>query len=104
MLASCYGVVGGTTERVVNARVVCRMPEEQRGDAGDVKSTRGVPRQQTSAEVAGGELVNTAGVASVRLTGMVMEPREDEARWIGIRRVVKLAECGFSKVASGEQR
>ena len=64
-------VGGGTTERVLKARVVCRMPEERRSDAGGAKSTRGVPWQQTSAETAGGELANTAGVASVRSTETV---------------------------------
>ena len=59
-------VVGCTLERVVKALVVCRMPKEQRDDARDAKSTRGVPWQQTSAEAAGGEPVNAAYAASVR--------------------------------------
>ena len=91
-------VVAGTIVRVVRARVVCRMPEEQRGDARDAKSSRGVPWQQTSAEIAEGELVNTAYVASVRLTGTVVEPREDEARWFFIKREVKLVECPCGSV------
>ena len=36
------------------------------------------------AERAQGDLVNMACVASVRLTGTVMEPREDKARWFCI--------------------
>ena len=94
-------VVVGTTERDVKAGIVFRMPEEQRGDARGATSTRGVPWQQTSAETAEGELVNAACVASVRLTGTVMEPRHDKARWFCIRRGVKLAECGFSKGCEG---
>ena len=95
------GVVVGTTGRVVKARVVCRMPEEQRSDAGDTKSVRGVPWQQTSAETAEGELVDMACVASVRLTGAVKEPREDKARWFCIKREVKLAKCGLSMDCEG---
>ena len=53
--------------------------------------------QQTSAEIAEGELVNAACVASVRSTGKVMEQREDKARWFRIKRGVELAKCGFSK-------
>ena len=49
-------VVGGTTERVVKARIVCLLLEEQRRDARDAQSTRGVPWQQTSAETVGGEV------------------------------------------------
>ena len=51
------GVVVGTTGRVVRARIVCRMEEEQRGDARGTQSVRMVPWQQTSAERAQGELV-----------------------------------------------
>ena len=53
--------------------------------------------QQTSAEIAEGELVNTAFVAS----GKVMELREDKARWFRIKREVELAKCGFSKDCEG---
>ena len=42
-----------------------------------------------------------ACVAGVRLTGTVMEPRKDEARWFCINREVKLAECGFSLDCEG---
>ena len=42
------GVVVGTTGRVLRARIVCRMAEEQRGDARGTKSVRWVPWQQTS--------------------------------------------------------
>ena len=59
-------VVGGTIERVVKARIVSRMPNEQWDHARDVKSTRGVPWQQTSDETTGGERVHAAFVASVR--------------------------------------
>ena len=38
------------------------MPVEQRGDARDTKSVRGVPWQQTSAETAEDELVSMACV------------------------------------------
>ena len=69
------------------------MPELQRGDARGTKSARGVSWQQCSAETVEGELVSMACVASVRLTGTVMEPRKDKARWFCIRRAVKLAKC-----------
>ena len=91
-----HGVVVGTTGRVLRACIVCRMAEEQRGDARGTKSVRWVPWQQTSAERAQSNLVNLACVASVRLTGTVMEPREDNACWFCIGREVKLARCGFS--------
>ena len=116
-------VVVGMADRVVKARVVYRVPEEQRDGARDTRSVRGVPWQQTSAEIGGGELrarvsdlwsstlrwdvqlagsqprdrrkifthtralkdvtlqdatVNAACGASVRVTGKVMEPRENE--------------------------
>ena len=125
-------VVGGTTDRVVKARFVHRVPRQQ--------------RQQTSAEIVGGEMkarvsdlwsgtfrwdvqlagsqprdrrkiithrravkdvtlqdatVNAACVASVRVTGTVMEAREDKARWFCIRREVELAKCGFSVECEG---
>ena len=44
------------TERVVKARIVHRVPKEQRDGARDTKSVKGVPWQQTSAETARGEL------------------------------------------------
>ena len=49
-------VVVGMADRVVKARVVYRVPEEQRDGARDTRSVRGVPWQQTSAEICGGEL------------------------------------------------
>ena len=49
-------VVVGMTNRVVKARVVYRVPKEQRDGARDTRSVRGVPWQQTSAETLGGEL------------------------------------------------
>ena len=70
-------VVGATERVVVKARVVCRMREEQRGDARDARSARGVPWQQNSAETAEIELVSMTCGASVRLTRKVMETRED---------------------------
>ena len=94
-------VTHGTTDRVVKARVGCRMPEEQRSDARDTKSVRGVPLQQTSAETAEGGLVNAACVVSVRLTRTVVERREDKARWFRGRREVELAKCGFSVGCEG---
>ena len=45
--------------------------------------------------------VNAACVASVRVTGTVMEPREDKARWFCIRPEVEHAKCGFSKDCEG---
>ena len=64
-------VVVGTTDRVVKARIVSRVPKEQRDGARDVRSTGNESWQQTSAEIAEGELVNAACVASVRSTGKV---------------------------------
>ena len=90
-------VVVGTTDRVVKARIVYRVPNEQRDGARDVRSTRNESWQQTSAEIAEGELVNAACVASVRSTGKVMELREDKARWFCIKREAELAKCGFAK-------
>ena len=58
------------TDRVVKARIVYRVPKEQR----DHVTNR--EEQQTSAEIAEGEVVNAAYVASVRSTGKVMELRE----------------------------
>ena len=129
-----------TTDRVVKACLVYRVPKEQRDGATNREG------QQTSAETAGGELrarasdlwsstlrldvqltgsqprdrrkilthtravkdvtwqdatVNAACVASVRVTRKVMEPREDKARWLCIRREVELAKCGFSKDCEG---
>ena len=45
-----------TTDRVLKARFVRRVPEEQRDGARDTRSVKGVPWQHTSAETAGGEL------------------------------------------------
>ena len=45
LVDSSDGVVNDMIGRVVNARVVCHVTEEQRGDARDAKSTRGVPWQ-----------------------------------------------------------
>ena len=45
--------------------------------------------------------VNAACVASVRLTGTVMEPSDDKASWFCIKREVELAKCGFSKDCEG---
>ena len=91
-------VVVGTTDRVVKARIVCRAPKEQRDGARDAKSTRSVSWQQTSADTAGGELVNAVCVANVQLTGTVMEPREDKAGWFCIKREAELAKCGFQRL------
>ena len=44
-------VVVGMADRVVKARVVYRVPKEQRDGARDTRSVRGVPWQQTSAEM-----------------------------------------------------
>ena len=87
-------VVGGTTERVLKARFVCCMPEEQRSDARDSKSTRGVPWQQTSAETAGGELANTACVASLRSTETVGSVVGEKWNWQNVDspRIVRDAE------------
>ena len=43
-------VVIGTTERMVKARTIHRMPVGQRGDAAYAKSIRGVPWQPNPAE------------------------------------------------------
>ena len=139
-------VVVGMADRVVKARVVYRVLKEQRDGARDTRSVRGVPWQQVSTEIGGGELrarvsdlwsgtlrwdvqlagsqpgdrrkifthtravkdvtlqdatVNAACGASVQVTGKVMEPREDKARWFCIRRDVELAKCGFSKDCEG---
>ena len=96
-------VVVGTTDRVVKARVVYRVPQEQRDGARDVRSTGNESWQQTSAEIADGELVNAACVASVRSTGKVMELSEDKARWFRIKREAELAKCGFSKDCEGRR-
>ena len=45
--------------------------------------------------------MNAAGVASVRSTKTVVEPREDKARWFRGRREVELAKCGFSRDCEG---
>ena len=74
------------TDRFVKARIVYRVPKEQRDGARDVRSTANESWQQTSAEIAEGELVNAACVASVPSTGKVMELREDEARWFRTKR------------------
>ena len=94
------GAVVDMIVRVVKARVVYRMLEEQRGDARD-KSISGVPYQQTSAERTEGKPVKSACVASVRPTGTVTEPRGNKARWFCVKREAKLAECGFSKDCEG---
>ena len=78
-------VVVGTTDRVVKARIVYRVPKEQRDGARDVRSTRNESWQQTSAEMAEGEPVNAACVAGVRSTGKVRELIEDRARWFCIK-------------------
>ena len=94
-------VVVGTTDRVVKARIAYRVPKKQRDGARDVRSTGNESWQQTSAEIAEGELVNAACVASVRSTRKVMELREDKARWICVKREAELAKCGFSKDCEG---
>ena len=94
-------VVVGTTDRVVKARIVYRLPKEQRDGARDGRSTGSESWQQTSAEIAEGELVNAARVASVRSTRKVMELREDKARWFCIKREAELAKRGFSKHCEG---
>ena len=96
-LVGRFEVVVWTIESVVKARIVCRMPEEQRSDARYTKSVRGVPWQQDSAETAGDELVSMTCVVIVQMTGTVMEPKEDKARWFCVKREVKLAKCGFSE-------
>ena len=68
-------VVGGTIERVVRARIVCRMLKEQRSDARDTDQERPV--------------------------GTVVEPREDKARRFCGRPGVELAKYGFSKDCEG---
>ena len=73
-----------TTDRVLRARIVYRVPKEQR-DGATIRE-----EHQTSAEIVEGEVVNAACVASVRLTGTVMEPGEDKARWFRIKRGVEL--------------
>ena len=88
-------VVVGMIDRFVKARVVYRAPTEQR-DGATIRE-----EQQTSAEIAEGELVNAACVASVRSTGKDMELREDKARWFRIKRGVELEKCGFSKDCEG---
>ena len=65
-------VVVGKIDRVVKTRIVCRVPKEQR-DGATIRE-----EQQTSAEIAEGELANAACVASVRSTGKVMDLREDK--------------------------
>ena len=79
-------VVVGMTDRVVKARIVYRVP----------RSTGNELWQHTSAEIAEGELVNAACVASVRSTVKVMELREDKVRWFCIK-----AKFGFSKDCEG---
>ena len=48
-------VVVGMADRVVKARIVHRVPKERRDGARDTRSVRGVPWQETSAEIAEGE-------------------------------------------------
>ena len=55
--------VAGTTERVVKARLVHRIPARQRGDAAHAKSIRGVPWQPNPAEVVEGEPLSLRGIA-----------------------------------------
>ena len=71
------------------------MPKEQR-DGATIRE-----EQQTSADIAEGDLVNAACVASVRSTGKVMDVRGDKARWFRIKRGAELAKCGFSKDCEG---
>ena len=66
-------VVIGTTERVVKARTVDRMPAGQRGDAANAKSIRGVPWQPNSAEVAEGEPLGVAQTRTVCSDGCSRE-------------------------------
>ena len=40
-------------------------------------------------------------VESGQMTGTVMEPREDKARWFRIKREAELAKCGFSMDCEG---
>ena len=94
-------VVVGTIDTVVEVRIVCRVPEGQRGDAGDAKSVRGVLWQPNSAETAEGELVSMACAVSFQLTGTVREPREDKARCFDSGREVEVAKCGFSEDCEG---
>ena len=98
-------VVIGTTERVVKARTVHRMPVGQRGDAAYAKSIRGVPWQPNPAEAAEGEPLGMAQarIVSVPMVAVenrpavpVMEPRDYKARRFYIRREVELAKYGFS--------
>ena len=62
-----------TIDRVVKDRIVYRVPKDQR-DGATIREG-----QHTSTEIAEGELVNAACVASVRSTGKVMELREDKS-------------------------
>ena len=105
---NCIGIVLGfvddsdevvvvTIDRVVEVHIVCRVPEGQRGDAGDAKSVIGVLWQPNSAETAEGELVSMSCVVSFQLTGTVREPREDKARCFDSGREVEVAKCGFSE-------
>ena len=80
---------------VLSKLVLYRVPKEQR-DGATIRE-----EQQTSAEIAEGELAFEACVASVRSTGKVMELREDKARWFCIKREAELAKCGFSKDLQG---
>ena len=52
-------VVVGANDRVAKARIVHRVPKEQRGGARDVRSTGNESWQQTSAEIAESELANS---------------------------------------------
>ena len=103
-------VVIGTTERVVKARTVHRMPVGQRGDAAYAKSIRGVPWQPNPAEAAEGEPLGMAQarIVSVPMVAVenrpavpVMEPRDYKARRFYIRREVELAKYGFSDDCEG---
>ena len=80
-----------TTDRVVKVRIVHRVPKEQRDSARDTRSVRGVPWQQTSAEMSGG-----------KLRARVRDLWSSTFRWDGsIGREVGLAKCGFSKDCEG---
>ena len=98
----------GTSERLVEARVVCA---EQRGDAKDTtKSARGVLWQPNPVEAAEGEPVVVAMARTVsvpmipierRLAVPVMEPREYRSRRSYIRREVEFAKIGYRATLCG---
>ena len=95
-------VVIGTTERVVKARTVHRMPVGQRGDAAYTKSIRGVPWQPNPAEAAQARIISVPMVAVEHRPAVpVMELRDYKARRFYIRREVELAKYGFSDDCDG---